>query len=138
MTSDELFATLKPTKQKSFTCYATECGLDINVSDIFCPLIKDAARCNEYGSDVFYDMKLIDASLRNYDPEEGMEPIWVGFRRCGVDSTSYVLCRAESKSIYGDLEHNYFALYSVAVRPYKRRRAGKDGRYEVLFSEYAM
>ena len=64
MTSQELFEKLKPSKTETFEGYYREgYGLEVNFSDIFCQLIKDAARTNRFQSDVYYDLKEIEKAL---------------------------------------------------------------------------
>ena len=132
MTSSELYKKLTPTSEKYYECCNRARGLDVNLSDMFSKFVKDAARCSAYNSDIFYDMKTIESAMREFDPTVEFDPIWVGFRRYGVDCTSYVLCRAEAESTYGSLSHNYFALYSITV---KERG---DNYFDVVLSEYAM
>ena len=132
MTSQELFNKMRPSRQHKYTARLLSDGLNLNLSDIFCPLIKDAARCNSYASDVFYDLKNIEKRMEEYKEDEPFEPIWIGFRRHGVDGTGYVLGRAEDESMYGTMSHNYFALYSITVEN------DEYGFKNVILSEYWM
>ena len=130
MTSVELYNKLTPNNEKVFPAQLLSHGLSGNWSDMFSTFVKDAARCNGYNSDVYYDMKIIDESMQNFNPETEFEPIWVGFRKLGVDSTSYVLCRLEDQNVYSSLSRNYFALYSVCVEN------KDDNWYNVILREY--
>jgi len=131
MTSEELYNKIKPIKIYRYSAQMLSDGLSFNVSDIFCRFVKDAARCNGYNSDVYYDMKYIEKRLREFKEKE-FEPIWVGFRKLGVDGTDYVLCRASDKQTYGTLASNYFALYSITIEK------KDEGWYTVLLNEYDM
>ena len=116
MTSSQLFETLKTFSESKYYAQLLPDGLNVNLSDIFCKFIKDAARCNGYGSDIYYDMKIVDEAMKNYTGDKEFVPIWVGFRKLGVDSTDYVLHRIMSnKTVFSDLTSNYFALYSITL-----------------------
>ena len=121
MTSKELFNAISPDHTKVYTGQLLKDGLNVNTSDIFSLLIKDAARCNSYNSDVYYDLLKIDTAFSNFDPTKEFEPIWIGFRKLGVDGTSYLLSRLGPEdrqgNIWGILFHEYFALYSITVEP---------------------
>ena len=131
MTSKELFEKLKPSEQKVYLAQYNARGLDFNTSDMFSRLIKDAARCNNYNSDIYYDLSYIDDRLKHFEPAEDFEPIWIGFRKMGVDCTSFVLTRVNDESMYGSLSNNYFALYSISVE-----RDNTDNFHVVWFNEY--
>ena len=57
---------------------------EINMSSIISSLIKTAAKfCDCYASDIFFDLRMIDETLRN---GEELKPRYVfGFRDSGVD-----------------------------------------------------
>ena len=131
MTSKDLFAKMKPSDQHVYLAQYNH-GLDFNQSDLFSRLIKDAARCNGYNSDIYYDLRYIDDRMKDFDPSEDFDPIWVGFRKLGVDCTDFVLCRSRDEQTYGSLSQNYFALYSITVDHQN------DGWYNVLLNEYAV
>lgn len=133
LTSEELYERIKTDNTTKFMAqYMPGLGLNVNMVDAFNRLIKDAARCNAYNSDVYYDIKSINEMLENFKPEEIPEPIWIGFRRMGVDGTSYVLCNADKQMPYLTLSRNYFALYCITVVP------TEYGNYNIIFSEYGM
>ena len=130
MTSKTLYEKMKPNSTRYYTAQLLQDGLNLNMSDIFTKLIRDAARCNHYSSDVFYDMKIIESAMQDFDPEKEFEPIWVGFRKLGVDSNGFILSRMDNEFMYGPLSQNYFALYSLTVEP------KESGFYNVVFNEY--
>lgn len=132
MTSVELYKKLRPYKTNTITAQLMSDGLSGNLSDMFSRFIKDAARCNGYNSDIFYDMKIIEKAMREYNPEEEFTPIWVGFRKHGVDGTNFILCKVENENMYGSLSYNYFALYSVMVEH------EEPGWYNIILNEYAV
>lgn len=115
MTSKELYEKLIPADEKHYVGQLLDNGLSVNLSDMFSRFVKDAARCNGYNSDIYYDMKHIDEAMHEFDPDKEFEPIWVAFRKLGVDGTAYVLCRAEENNLYSSICDNYFALYCVTV-----------------------
>ena len=129
MTSKELFEKMNP-ERHSYIAQFNSCGLDFNTSDIFSRLIKEAAKCECYNSDVFYDLKNIEESFKNFDPEKEFEPIWLGFRKMGVDCTNFVLCRVNDAGMYGKIADTYFVLYSLTVE-----RKG-EGFYTVYLTKY--
>lgn len=134
MTIQELYAKLHPTTTEELSAQMLADGLSVNLSSFFTKLIKDAARCNSYSSDVFYDMQKIDTAMREYRPRQDFIPIFVGFRRHGVDGNSFILSRLENDmrgNVYA-LSHEYFALYSVNVKP------DGEGWYKVIINEYWM
>lgn len=130
MTSRELYDKLSPCKSEKVMCQVTGHGLNINTSGMFTRLIKDAARCNRYSSDVYYSLVEIDDALCSYDPENPIEPIWVAFRKDGVDHTSFVLSRIDDDKY--KIYREYFALYSVVVEN------DEHGFVNVYFNEYAV
>lgn len=132
MTSKELFNKMKPSTTKLYLAQSTEKGLEFNHSHMFSTLIKDAARCNGYNSDVYYDLKYLEDRFENFSEEEEFEPIWIGFRKLGVDCTNFVLCRCADDAVYGSMSNNYFALYSVSVEK------DEAGWYDVHLNEYAV
>ncbi len=134
MTSTELFKTLKPNLTKSYEAYYRENrGLQLNYSDIFCKLIKDAARTNRFQSDVFYTLKEIENTIDEFNPENIPDPIWIACRKDGVDGTRYILCTYDNKDTYGSMSQRYFSLYSVSFR---QEDSEFGCRYFVDFNEY--
>ena len=136
MTSTELFNKLKPCSVKSVEGYYREGhGLDINYSDIFNKLIKDAARTNRFQSDVYYVLREIETTLNDYNPESPPEPIWAACRKDGVDGTGFLIVTYNQEKTYGSLSSRYFAIHSVSFRE-EDSEYGK--RYYVDFNEYVV
>lgn len=132
MTIQELYAKMRPSKTETAHAQMLADGLSVNISDFFTQLIRDAARCNSYASDVYYDLCAIDRALKEYRTGQTFEPIFVGFRRHGVDGNSFILCRIGENQYNAHQE--YFALYSVMLEP-----DGDSGDwYNVVFNEYWM
>ncbi len=131
-TSKKIFEKLTPARKDKFSSQLLEDGLNVNLSTMFSRFVKDAARCNGYNSDIFYDMKYIEKRMKEFNPEEEFEPIWVGFRKLGVDGTDYIIARCTDSNINSDLYSNYFALYSVSVED------RGEGFYDVILNEYAV
>lgn len=126
MTSREYFDNLSTLSIKSDDYYRISLnarGNDFNISDLFTDLIKDAARCNRFSSDLYYDLCEISGSLNAYVADDDWDPVFIGFRRDGVDGTGLVLARAEEKA--NDMRSRgfkstfipdcYFALYAIEV-----------------------
>ena len=130
MTSIELFEKMKPSDKHVYLAQYNARGLDFNTSHLFSTLIKDAARCNNYNSDIYYDLSYIDDRLKHFEPADDFEPIWIGFRKMGVDCTSFILARCNNESMYGALSTNYFALYSISVEK------AEEGFFDVYLNEY--
>ena len=136
MTSTELFNKLKPFSVSTAEgYYRPGKGIDINYSDIFCKLIKDAARTNRFQSDVFYVMKDVETAMNEYNPKDPPAPIWAAFRKDGVDGTGFLMVAYDQEAVYGSLSSRYFAIYSVSFRE-EDSQYGK--RYYVDFAEYAV
>lgn len=105
-------------------------GLSVNMSSIYTRLIKDAARCNSYSSDLIISLEFLDEKLRNFNPREPWTPEIFGFRKMGVDHRAFVESRCEKP---GDLLREYFALYSLDIHP-----TDYEGFYDVILTEYAV
>ena len=132
MTSRELFNKLKPIKIWKYPAQHLVDGLSVNLSDMFSKFIEDAFWCTCYRSDLRYDMEYIDSWLKNFNPLEDTEPIWLGFRDYGVDGTQFVLSKAENEFMYGKLSNNYFKLYSIIIEH------ESDDFYNIVVREYQM
>ena len=131
LTSQELFEKMQPAFQETYTAQLLSDGLSVNMSDIYSTLIKEAARCNSYNSDVVYDINYIHDKLKEYRGGN-FEPIFVGFRKYGVDGTSYILSRMEDySSPYLCLSREYFVVYSVTLN-----KTEYEGFYNIVFSKY--
>ena len=129
MTSFELYEKLQPTTTDVVHTQLLSGGLYANMCNFYTKLIRDAARCNSYSSDVIFSINHIDNMLKEgFRPNEPFEPIWIGFRRRGVDGTSFVLSRCNGDR--AEINKNYFALYSVTVEK------EEEGWYNVLINEY--
>ncbi len=130
-TSEKLLEKLKPNSKKVYLAQSLVDGLMVNTADMFTILIKEAARCNDYSSDVFYDLQRIATSFKEF--VNVFTPVWIGFRRHGVDGTEFVLSRIkEYKDVYDCIYKEYFALYSVHVE----QDAACNDFYNVVFSKY--
>ena len=130
LTSQELFDAIKPSSRKAYLAQVTDKGLIFNPVDMFSTFIKEAARCNDYNSDVILDIAHLTERFNTYRGEE-FEPIWVGFRKLGVDGTNYVLLRLKNKIEWISLTKEYFALYSVSLEHDEH-----EGLYNVILNKY--
>lgn len=93
----------------------TEKRMETNLSSEFSELIRQAARCNRYGSDLIYDINNVNDAMETWTGEKTL--FVFGFRRDGVDGNSFVLSRVnnECKEIY-NIHNLYFAIYFVEVK----------------------
>lgn len=136
MTSSELYEKLRPKRSwyEIATYWSGKRGLDCNMSSIYTELIKDAARCNNYSSDVIYDIREIDRKLESFEKDAPFDPVWIGFRKMGVDGTNYVLSRVSDSNdpVTYTLSANYFALYSMNIE------LTEYGNYHIVMNEYAV
>lgn len=84
--------------------------IDVNMSTIYTKLIKDAARCNCYSSDLLYDIQAFEDRLKTCEPGA----VYMGFRKNGVDGENFIVSRcANGSSVYNE----YFALYKLELCP---------------------
>ena len=131
MTSRELFEALSPNDTIELTAQLLENGLSVNMSGVYSQLIKEAARCNNYNSDVVYDIEDIMDRLKEFRAGDEWKPVFIGFRRHGVDGTSFVLSRIGSpERRYNVIYKEYFALYAIDVEE------ETEGFYKVIFCTY--
>lgn len=130
MKSKELLGYLRPNNTNTYNAQLTENGLNCNLSSLFTHLIKDAARCNSYSCDVYFEMRAIENICNNFDPEKIPDPIWIGFRKLGVDCTYDIFHRLNNEPMYGTLSQNYFMLYRITFEK------ECDNFYKVVVNEY--
>lgn len=126
----ELYEVLRPSRTEHANGQVLASEFCVNLSDIFTKLIKDAARCNSYSSDVYYDLKKIDEEVHAYRNYADFEPIFIGFRRHGVDGNTFIMARI-GENIYR-ASNEYFALYSINIEQ------NEDNWATVVFNEYWM
>lgn len=95
--------------------YSNDYHLNVNLSSEFSELIKQAARCNRYSSDILYDIGSVKDAMKTWTGEKTL--FVFGFRRDGVDGNSFVLSRVnnECRDIY-DIYKLYFAIYFMEVK----------------------
>ena len=92
----------------------TNHGISCNISGFYTQLIKDAARCNNYSSDVIYSINDIYDICQKYDQNEEYGPFLIGMRKLGVDSNAFIEAKCKE---WTDVYNEYFALYSVEFVP---------------------
>jgi len=105
--------------------YGMEFRMDANLSSEFTELIRQAARCNRYASDIIYDIGNVNDALETWTGEKTL--FVFGFRRDGVDGNFFVLSRvnSECKNIY-DIHKLYFAIYFMEFK--------KDSEYDSFYN----
>ena len=86
-----------------------------NWSSIATILIKEAAKCDSYSSDIFYDLKAIEETVKNGNSETFL----LGFRDMGVDSKAFVEVRLDSKEKVSSYYRKLMKLDIVADETYK-------------------
>lgn len=95
---------------ESITCegYVYDGKADINYCSIMSELVKAAGTlCEDYASDVYYDLQLLEIwkdGLRS-------ELTFIGIRSMGVDGYDFVKCRLGNSATYGT--NNYIRLYRL-------------------------
>ena len=93
--------------------------VEVNMSDVYSSLIKEAARCNYYSSDVIYDIDGINKRLNSFDinDEDSFAPILICFRKMGVDGNSYAITRITEASRgmrHGiQFPNDYFSVFAI-------------------------
>jgi hypothetical protein len=73
----------------------------LNLSGFYTAIIKEAAKCSSYSSDVLYDIDSIKDMLKNMKDGEQTR-YYLGFRNMGVDAASFIRERepSEYRKIY--------------------------------------
>lgn len=131
--SMKLFELLQSSQdeKKSYLAQLTEHGLCFNTNDLYSTLIKEAARCNSFNSDILYDINILEARFHTYSGKE-FDPIFIGFRKLGVDGTEYAILRLKEYNNPSEgLLSEYFAFYSVTLE-----LANYSGCYNVILTKY--
>lgn len=83
---------------------------NINLSSIASLLIENIGRfCERYASDFLIDWKRVEEAIRVMNPYAKPVYIWLGLRRNGVDSESFIASRITESSSY------YRRVYSIRV-----------------------
>lgn len=84
-------------------------NVSINMSFIYTAIIKESARCDNYASDILYEIANIDNAIRDLNKEE--DSIIFGFRDMGVDHYNFIKSRIE----YGNLEDYYRTICFIEI-----------------------
>lgn len=71
--------------------------VSINMSSIYTALIKEAAKCENYASDVLYDIKHVEEEL--YENMKETSNVFFGFRDMGVDHKEYIKWHVEDYNL---------------------------------------
>lgn len=87
-------------------------------ANMYTVLIKEAAKCQNYSSDVLYDIQYIENLLKQTDvilPSN----IYFGFRKLGVDGFEFIRKRICLPEIFPEdspkVEDAYFAMYIISL-----------------------
>lgn len=99
--------------EKPYTCNRLQC---LNMSTIFTELIKQAARCESYSSDICYEIQEIMNAISGITPPETIlgETYMFGFRDMGVDHDNFIKSRIENQS---DFYCHYRRIYLLRFEP---------------------
>lgn len=101
--------------------------ISYNASSVYTFLLKKAAMCEHYASDILFNIKEVEEAIQNQtmldnvicDGEvEKTDPVTVyfGFRDMGVDGFSFVNSRLQCPGCYGELKDVYTnGLYCVEL-----------------------
>lgn len=84
-------------------------SVDINMSSIWTELIKEAAKCDSYSSDVLIDIDAVREKLASGKPEDFT--YYFGFRDNGVDHEAFIRRR-------GSDEYRRILALSIAYEKY--------------------
>ena len=88
---------------KTYTAYGSiyewdrKTYVNINMSSIYTALIKEAAKCDNYASDVLYDIKHVEEEL--YENMKETSNVFFGFRDMGVDHKEYIKWHVEDYNL---------------------------------------
>lgn len=83
----------------------------LNYSAILTALIKEAAQCEHYASDLFIDWRSVTEFLE--DPAPGKRVWWFGFRDMGVDGKVFIKATTGNPGCYG--KNRYRVIYALLV-----------------------
>lgn len=93
--------------------------VSINMSSIYTALIKEAAKCNRWSSDILVEIKNISNAIKDISKEEHI--IIFGFREDGVDGEEYVKLRNPKETYRNicviEIKKNVYEQYG-SVRMY--------------------
>lgn len=106
--------------EKPYTCNRLQC---LNMSTIFTELIKQAARCESYSSDICYEIQEIMNGISGITPPETIlgengegKTYMFGFRNMGVDHDNFIKSRLDG-SPYCDVRLLYRRIYLLRFEP---------------------
>lgn len=96
---------------------------NLNISSIFSELIQAAGMgCENYASDLFYDLTAIDSDIKN-----GVENVrYIGIRSYGVDGNTFMRSRLDNKSCCYS-PNCYVKIYRISI--------SVDGEYMTVLLE---
>ncbi len=104
--------------EKPFTCNRLK---DLNMSIIFTELIKQAARCETYSSDICYEIQEIMNGISGITPPETIlgkngegKTYMFGFRDWGVDHDNFIKSRMKNQT---DPLFTYRRIYLLRFEP---------------------
>ena len=82
---------------------------DVNLSSILTFLIKEAAKCNFYSSDLFITWSGVEKSL--YTERYGKQQFFFGFREMGVDHLAFIDCKYDPEKTW--INPDYRVIYML-------------------------
>lgn len=112
----------------------------LNMSSVYCELIKAAARCCKYyASDITYEITMINNVISGILPvtklvgEDGKGLTFLfGFRESGVDCATFVKCRLDKG------ENNYSRIYLLRFELDNFSDLSEDSPYVNVYFERAV
>lgn len=100
----------------------------INYSDILTRLIKEAAECKSYSSDLWITWKYnVDQPLD--DEELESKTVWFGFRELGVDHGEYIKHKVNEPESYGDYNKEYYSIWRLDIEEIPKQECYEYGKY---------
>lgn len=111
-TMEEITAGIQRRKTADASGQILSDGINANMSSIWTALIKEAARCNRYSSDILIDIRSIENKMKGREIADG-DKWYFGFRKDGVDHAAFIETRLDNGN---NLYRDYFALYMLEAK----------------------
>lgn len=104
---DDNCACFKCEERAQYSSYSKQ--VEVNMSTIYTQLIREAARCNRYASDLVYDIESINEMFKTSNFETRI----IAFRKDGVDENNFVKSGTDGDT--NNIYKMYFAIYFIKV-----------------------
>lgn len=93
-------------------CYrSSDDNIDINYSSIIDKLIKEAAKCKRYSSDIIISLKSFENNIpKKYQGEDFCYYEYFGFREMGIDHEKFIKCNLDILNDWRDYYRDIYVL----------------------------